>query len=200
MSVTFQKVPAFNKHRRFDRCPVKLTDRINFGTEPCPCQLELAIAELLRAVESALTDEFDAAQLSVQRAADFLQIKTRSVTSLAQIRAPDSEPRKGGLAPWQIRRVSNYIAEKLRWTVGCLINTSQQKLPSNRGREDRTHSPERWALVLLCHKYHGIIVGTSQPGLMPWRNFRSSRGTWSMCARHSATPTGTQALSTTVGR
>ncbi len=31
-------------------------------------------------------------------------------------------------------------------------------------------------LVLLCHKYHGIIRGTSQPGLMPWRKFRSVYG------------------------
>lgn len=78
--------------------------------------LELVVTELFKAVDCALREEFDVAQVCMQRAATFLRVEPRSFPSSSESPSIEhvAEPRAGsGLAPWQIRKVRTYIAENL---------------------------------------------------------------------------------------
>jgi len=83
-------------------------------------QLHLAVVELLNAVNGALREEFDKARECVQRTSAILQDE-----SLAQYSEGRSAPRKvksttrilGGLAPWRIRQVTQYIETHLDSTI-----------------------------------------------------------------------------------
>lgn len=68
-------------------------------------QLRAAIVELFAAVTSALEDERESAEESLVRAACLLRQPTRIVPA---VQAP-----KGGLAPWQVRKVTAYIEANL---------------------------------------------------------------------------------------
>jgi AraC family transcriptional regulator len=69
-------------------------------------QLRSAVTELFAALSSTLNDERDSAEDSLSRAAEILQA----------VEAAESPPRqetKGGLAPWQIRKVTAHIETTL---------------------------------------------------------------------------------------
>jgi AraC-like DNA-binding protein len=70
-------------------------------------QLRSAVAELFAALTCALNDERDSAEDSLSRAAAILQ-QVAAVQPL-----PPRQEIKGGLAPWQIRRVTSYVETKL---------------------------------------------------------------------------------------
>jgi transcriptional regulator GlxA family with amidase domain len=69
-------------------------------------QLRSAVVELLEALSSTLNDERDSAENSLSRAAQILQ-------SFELTHAPLRQATKGGLAPWQIRKVTSHIETNL---------------------------------------------------------------------------------------
>lgn len=68
-------------------------------------QLRAAVLELFTAVTSALEDERESAEESLTRAANLLRESPQPV-------AP-SPRSKGGLAPWQVRKITSYIEANL---------------------------------------------------------------------------------------
>src|SRR5690606_39852263 len=69
-------------------------------------QLRSLVAELFTALSSALNDERDSAEDSLSRAAALLQTVEAPL-------APANQALKGGLAPWQIRKVTAHIESNL---------------------------------------------------------------------------------------
>jgi len=67
-------------------------------------QLQSVVGELLVAVNSALSDKRDSARQSLNRAAQLLQTKEESRQAAAV---------KGGLAPWQARKVASHVEANL---------------------------------------------------------------------------------------
>jgi AraC-like DNA-binding protein len=71
-----------------------------------PRQLRSAIAELVSALSNALNDERESAEECLSRVAAILQ-------PLETPEARTGERMKGGLAPWQIRKVTSHIEANL---------------------------------------------------------------------------------------
>jgi AraC family transcriptional regulator len=83
-------------------------------------QLRVAVTELYRAVTSALQEERESAREYIRRASAFLQSDTPLPSSLGEVSIPDEEcskPFRGGLAPYQIRRVKTHIEANLDATI-----------------------------------------------------------------------------------
>ena len=68
--------------------------------------LHSLVAELITALSSALNDERDSAEDSLSRAVAMLE-------TVDAAHAPEVKEFKGGLAPWQIRKVTAYIESNL---------------------------------------------------------------------------------------
>jgi transcriptional regulator GlxA family with amidase domain len=69
-------------------------------------QLRSAMAELFTAMTSALRDERGPAKECLRRAAAILQ-------AVEKTRAPAIKQVRGGLAPWQVRKVASHVATNL---------------------------------------------------------------------------------------
>src|SRR5262245_26204406 len=68
-------------------------------------QLRSIVGELLVALSSTLNDERDSAQQSLTRAVELLQTTKESRSTVTAV--------KGGLAPWQMRKVTSHVETKL---------------------------------------------------------------------------------------
>src|SRR5215471_21098148 len=68
-------------------------------------QLRSVVGELLVALNSSLNDERDSAQQSLSRAVELLQTTEESRLTATAV--------KGGLAPWQVRKVASQVESKL---------------------------------------------------------------------------------------
>jgi AraC family transcriptional regulator len=81
------------------------------GELPSPMQqLRSVVAELFAALTSTLNDERDSAEDCLSRAAEILQ-------EVDVARPPPKQPTKGGLAPWQIRKVTAHIEANLELPI-----------------------------------------------------------------------------------
>jgi transcriptional regulator GlxA family with amidase domain len=69
-------------------------------------QLRSAVTELFAALSSTLSDQRDSAEDSLNRAAEILQ-------EVDVAEPPPKQEAKGGLAPWQIRKVTAHIEANL---------------------------------------------------------------------------------------
>jgi AraC family transcriptional regulator len=69
-------------------------------------QLRSLVVELFTALSSTLNDERDSAEESLRRAAALLQ-------TVEAPRPPEAEELKGGLAPWQIRKITAHIESNI---------------------------------------------------------------------------------------
>ncbi len=78
------------------------------GDEPAPAvrQLQSLVAELFLALTSTLNDERDSAEDSLSRVRAMLG-------GLEAPRARVAQERKGGLAPWQVRKVTSHVEASL---------------------------------------------------------------------------------------
>jgi AraC family transcriptional regulator len=74
-------------------------------------KVRTAISELCSAIRSSLDDERATAEESLRRAAEILH-EMGETASL-----PGNEHSRGGLAPWQIRKVTNYVDAHLDQTI-----------------------------------------------------------------------------------
>lgn len=69
-------------------------------------QMRSAISEICRAIRYALDNERETAEDSLQRATEMLR-------EFADERSPGPGVARGGLAPWQIRKVTHYVESHL---------------------------------------------------------------------------------------
>jgi AraC-like DNA-binding protein len=97
MSIAIKQEPA-------DGAPVSLE------------RLQIAVAELFRAVSNALQDERESAEACIRRASAILRFDLQGEMSSVVVPLTSPAPPKlirGGLAPWQIRRVTTHIETNL---------------------------------------------------------------------------------------
>jgi AraC-like DNA-binding protein len=79
-------------------------------------RLQIAVAELFRAVSNALQDERESAEACIRRASAILRFDLQGEMSSVVVPLTSPAPPKfirGGLAPWQIRRVTTHIETNL---------------------------------------------------------------------------------------
>jgi AraC family transcriptional regulator len=79
-------------------------------------RLQIAVAELFNAVSNVLQDERESAQACIRRASAILRVDLAGEISRVGIPPTSAAPPKlirGGLAPWQIRRVTTHIETNL---------------------------------------------------------------------------------------
>jgi AraC family transcriptional regulator len=79
-------------------------------------RLQIAVAELFKAVSNALQDERESAQECIWRASAILRVEPPGATSVVAAPFASTAPPKpirGGLAPWQVRRVTTHIETNL---------------------------------------------------------------------------------------
>ena len=128
-------------------------------------QLELAVAELFRAVTHALEDDRDAAEAAIRRVAVLLDLATTEIPTVRNS-LPGSEvaPVRSGLAPWQIHKVSTYIVSNLSRTI------TNQELATLAGlslfhlarafRRSFGDSPRRYILRRKMERAQGLMLRT----------------------------------------
>jgi AraC family transcriptional regulator len=83
-------------------------------------RLHIVVAELFKAVSNALQDERESAEECIRRASAILRVDLPVAISGVAIPPPSAAPPKpirGGLAPWQIRRVTTHIETHLNAAI-----------------------------------------------------------------------------------
>ena len=140
-----------------------------YTAESSRANLELVVTELFKAVDCALREEFDVAQVCMQRAATLLRVEPRSLPSPSE--SPSIEdvvelpPRSGsGLAPWQLRKVRTYIAENLGTTLSigdlaALVRLSGFHF-SRAFKDTFGDTPHRYVLRRRIEHAQGLMLTT----------------------------------------
>jgi AraC family transcriptional regulator len=123
--------------------------------------VKTAIVELCSAVRSALDDERGAAEESLRRAAETLQ-KIGEKQPL-----PAREQPRGGLAPWQIRKVASYVDANLDRSIRNEHLAAIARLnASHFGRAFRSsfgEPPHEYVIRRRVERAQGLMLSTSAP-------------------------------------
>jgi AraC family transcriptional regulator len=130
-------------------------------------QLRVAVTELYKAVNSALQDECESAREYVRRASVFLQAAPFA-TSLGGVPISNGErskPIRGGLAPWQIRRVKTHIEANVDATIRIkelaqLVNLSSFHF-FRAFRESFGDSPHGYVMRRRVERAQGLMLTTT---------------------------------------
>lgn len=138
-----------------------------YPRKPSRVNLELVVTELFRAVDCALREEFDVAQICIQRATTLLGVEPRSSPSSGETASIEHvvEARSGGgLAPWQIRKVRTYIAENLGATLSlgdlaALVRLSRCHF-SRTFKNTFGDTPHRYVLRRRVEHAQGLMLNT----------------------------------------
>src|SRR5262245_35675404 len=123
-------------------------------------QLQSVVGELLVALNSALNDERDSAQQSLSRAAELLQTNEES-------HAPAAKPAKGGLAPWQVRKVTSHVEMNLDKPIrSSELAVAVRLTPCHFSRVFRTsfgESPLRYVTKRRLERAKRLMLSTDSP-------------------------------------
>jgi transcriptional regulator GlxA family with amidase domain len=78
-------------------------------------RLKIAVVELFNAVSNLLQDERESAEESIRRASAILRVELPGAISAVAAPRAGAAPRpiRGGLAPWQVRRVTTHVETNL---------------------------------------------------------------------------------------
>jgi AraC family transcriptional regulator len=88
------------------------------GEMASDAKLRRVIADLVNALRSLLQDERESAAEYLRRASEILEVdRERLSPETRQRSSKRAEPARGGLAPWQVRRVTMYIEANLVETI-----------------------------------------------------------------------------------
>jgi AraC family transcriptional regulator len=131
-------------------------------------QLYLAVAELFDAVNSALQDEWDMTEECVQRASSILKnpslFAQPGAPATSHLNKPSTHIR-GGLAPWQIRRVTTYVEGNLEATIRISDLAALVKLSSyyfcRAFRSSFDDSPHRYVMRRRVELAQGQMLTTN---------------------------------------
>ena len=132
--------------------------------------LRSAMVDLLYAVNRAFQDKPEEAYGYVSRAVALLRLKSPSVVASSDPydtkSAAPSAPR-GGLAPWQIRKVSAYIDTHLDLTIGTADFAGLVKLSvfhfCRAFRVSFGESPHTYVMRRRVERAQGLMLRTSSP-------------------------------------
>jgi AraC family transcriptional regulator len=120
-------------------------------------QIRSAMAELCSAIRSALDDERGTAEESLRRAAEILQ-------QMEETAAASPQPVRGGLAPWQIRKVTSHIEAHLDRTIRNEELAALVRLnPSHFGRAFRNsfgEPPHEHVIRRRVERAQGLMLST----------------------------------------
>jgi len=124
-------------------------------------RLRSVIAELCAAIRSALDDERVTAEDSLRRAAEILH---EIGEADAPARESAMEPVKGGLAPWQIRKVASHVDAHLGRPIRNEDLAAIARLnPSHFGRAFRTsfgEPPHEYVIRRRVERAQGLMLST----------------------------------------
>lgn len=120
-------------------------------------KLRSVITELCVAVRSALDDERSTAEDSLRRATEILE-------EIGATEAPVKEPARGGLSPWQIRKVTNHVEAHLDGTIRNEDLAALVRLnPSHFGRAFRNsfgEPPHEYVIRRRVERAQGLMLST----------------------------------------
>jgi AraC-like DNA-binding protein len=104
----------------FDDAALQSSPRPVHADSPSLERLHILLAELFDAMSHALQDERGSAEECIRRARVILRISLSASAATAAQRFANARAQRirGGLAPWQIRRVTTYIDANLDATIG----------------------------------------------------------------------------------
>lgn len=128
--------------------------------ELSPRQLRSVIAELVTALSSALNDERESAEECLGRIAAILK-------PLQKPESHSREPMKGGLAPWQIRKVISHIETNLDKSIksgdlAALLDLSPCHF-SRAFRNSLGDSPLEYVIRRRVERAQGLMLSTDAP-------------------------------------
>lgn len=119
-------------------------------------QLQSVMAELCAAIRSALDDERGTAEDSLRRASAILEGIGEG--------GPTKEPARGGLSPWQVRKVMCHIEAHLDRTIRNEDLASLVRLnPSHFGRAFRNsfgEPPHEYVIRRRVERAQGLMLST----------------------------------------
>ncbi|MFC4307797.1 helix-turn-helix domain-containing protein [Steroidobacter flavus] len=119
-------------------------------------KMRSAMAELCSAIRSALDEERGSAEDSLRRAAEILREMGANATG--------PEPARGGLAPWQIRKVTSYIEANLDRSIrNEELATLVRLNPSHFGRAFRNslgEPPHEYVIRRRVERAQGLMLST----------------------------------------
>ena len=123
-------------------------------------QLQSVMAELCTALKSTLDDERNFAEECLRRATQMLQ-------TVEHVSAPPPQEARGGLCPWQIRKVTSYIEAHLDQSIrnedlALLVRLN----PCHFGRAFRNsfgESPHEYVIRRRVERAQGLMLASSAP-------------------------------------
>jgi AraC family transcriptional regulator len=131
-------------------------------------RLRIVVAELFKALSSTLQDERESAEECILRANAILRIApsiTPSAAAAATAENPPVKPIRGGLAPWQMRRVAAHIAISLDATISTKELASLVKLSSfhfcRAFRESFGDTPHGYVMRRRVERAQGLMLSTN---------------------------------------
>jgi AraC family transcriptional regulator len=123
-------------------------------------QLRTLMTELCTAVRSALDDERCTAEDSLRRATQILR-------GIGSPEVPTAEQSRGGLCPWQIRKVANFIEANLDRPIKNGELASVVRLnTSHFGRAFRSsfgEPPHEYVIRRRVERAQGLMLSTTAP-------------------------------------
>ena len=123
-------------------------------------QMRLALAELCSAVKSALDDERSTAEDSLRRACEILQ-------QMGATHGDTRQELRGGLSPWQIRKVTSHVEAHLDRSIRNDDLASLVRLnPSHFGRAFRNsfgEPPHEYVIRRRVERAQGLMLSTDAP-------------------------------------
>lgn len=133
--------------------PASFADKHGFSVR----KIRFVMAELCSAIRSALDDERGTAEDSLRRAAEILQ-------EIGEAEAASKQQARGGLSPWQIRKVTTHIEAHLDRSIR---NEDLAKLvrlnPSHFGRAFRNsfgEPPHEYVIRRRVERAQGLMLST----------------------------------------
>jgi AraC family transcriptional regulator len=131
-------------------------------------KLRDVIAYLVDAVRSVLQDEDECAAEYLRRVSEILEVNREELGSkIARQAAERAEPVRGGLAPWQIRRVTTHIEAHLDEIIRNSELAALARLSSfyfcRAFRESFADSPHSYIMRRRVARAQGLMLATNLP-------------------------------------
>jgi AraC family transcriptional regulator len=131
-------------------------------------KLRIVIADLVDAVRSVLQEEHESAAEYLRRASETLEVDRERLSSKIERQSPErAEFIPGGLAPWQIRRVTTHIEAYLDETIRNVELATLVGLSSfyfcRAFRESFADSPHSYIMRRRMERAQGLMLTTNIP-------------------------------------
>ena len=131
-------------------------------------KLRIVIADLVDAVRSVLEDEHESAVEYLRRASEILEVDRERLSSKIERQSPErAELIPGGLAPWQIRRVTTHIEAHLDETIRNVELATLVGLSSfyfcRAFRVSFADSPHSYIMRRRMERAQGLMLTTNIP-------------------------------------